>query len=71
MRIYETPRVILHLSFAIAPIILIVFIDCDHKRKIVILGHILRLKVHDLVAERRKTVRGFCDSSAFSFSFCV
>ena len=57
MRIYETPRVILHLSFAIAPIILIVFIDCDRQRKIVILGHILRLKVHDLLAERRKTVR--------------
>ena len=34
------------------------FIDRNRQRKIVILGHILRLKVHDLVAERRKTVRG-------------
>ena len=34
------------------------FIDRDRQRKIVILGHILRLKVHDLAAERGETVRG-------------
>ena len=71
MRIYETPRVTLHLSFAIAPIILIVFIDCDRQRKIVILSHILRLKVHDLWQREERLSGGFCDRFASSFSFCV